>query len=341
MQKFNRRLTGIHDFMVAVLGFNTANDSNYVITAEDKAIIIQPVELGNIVGPELTKISKKVITSATLAMADDRGKLSFGFQQEQFGLTEESGAEEGVYPSPFDYDNHAVLYAPYDMPLPTKPSDPPEEREAWVTRIGGEIARLCKLVNGDTFVLFSAKKDMLDVYGVTQPKLLIEGIPIILHEGDAAVIKQKYDSTPHSVLFGLKSFWEGVDIPGDKLRQVIITKLPFPHPFDPIVAALNRKYNDFNRVSVPPMIYDMKQGAGRLIRSKTDRGFVSILDPRIWTGGSGGKERQLGHLKALMLNPCFKPLSYGKRLFSSLGLNKVVFDFTTLKTYAKHFFKAG
>ena len=341
MQKFNRRLTTIQEFIAALLGFNKSNDTNFVVTAEEKAILIQPVELGTIVGPELMKIPKKIITSATLAMADERGTPSFSFQQEQFGVTNAPGAIAGVYPSPFDYDNHAVLYAPYDMPLPPKPDDPPEERAAWVDKIGAEIARLCELVNGDTFVLFSAKKDMLDVYAVTQPKLRVADIPIILHEGDAAAIKKKYDETPHSVLFGLKSFWEGIDIPGDKLRQVIITKLPFPHPFDPIVAALNRKYNDFNRVSVPPMIYDVKQGSGRLIRSKTDRGFVSILDPRIWTGGSGGKERQLGHLRSLAANPCFKPLSYGKRLFSSLGLNKVIYSFTTLETYAKHFFKTG
>jgi ATP-dependent DNA helicase DinG len=339
MQKFNRRLTSIQEFVAALLAFNEVNDTNFVVTAEEKAILIQPVEMGSIVGPELMKIPNKVITSATLAMADERGVPSFDFQREQFGVLRGPEVLEGVYPSPFDYDNHAVLYAPYDMPLPPKPDDPPEERNAWVDRMGAEVARLCELVNGDTFVLFSAKKGMLDVYAVTRVLLRTTNIPIILHEGDAAAIKQKYDETPHSVLFGLKSFWEGIDIPGDKLRQVIITKLPFPHPFDPIVAALNRKYNDFNRVSVPPMIYDMKQGAGRLIRCKTDRGFVSVLDPRIWTGGAGGKDRQLGHLRSLAANPCFRPLSYGKRLFSSLGLNKVVYDFTTLQTYANHFFQ--
>jgi ATP-dependent DNA helicase DinG len=339
MQKFNRRLTSIQEFVTALLAFNEINYTNFVVTAEEKAILIQPVELGPIVGPELMKIPKKVITSATLAMSDERGAPSFDFQQEQFGILRGPETLTGVYPSPFDYDNHAVLYAPYDMPLPPKPDDPPEERNTWINKMGAEIARLCELVNGDTFVLFSAKKDMLDVYAVTRVLLRTANIPIILHEGDAAAIKQKYDETPHSVLFGLKSFWEGIDIPGDKLRQVIITKLPFPHPFDPIVAALNRKYNDFNRISVPPMVYDVKQGAGRLIRCNTDRGFVSILDPRIWTGGAGGKERQLGHLRSLAANPCFRPLSYGKRLFSSLGLNKVVYDFTTLQTYANHFFR--
>ena len=182
------------------------------------------------------------------------------------------------YPTTFNYATQALLYLNSTMPAPV-PTNTSNYRQALTT----EVADLLNASKGNAFVLFTAKDDLDYVASNIGPQLRLEVEVISQLDSNARTALKQYLSTPNSALFGLKSFWEGVDIPGDKLRLVIITKLPFPNSKDPIINARCDRAGDrsFTDVLLPEMISDLRQGVGRLIRSKTDQGIVAILDSRL------------------------------------------------------------
>jgi ATP-dependent DNA helicase DinG len=302
-------------------------------TPDDSSLYMTPSDIGPIMGPILDQISHKVFVSATLSLNGD-----FSYFKDDLGLPK---AEGKVYNSPFDIAKNVALYLPpFDMPQPVHGLAP--GRLAWISKISEEIRNLCNLTKGGVFVLFSAEKDMSEVESFIGPALFADGLSLIVQRGEVTQHVNNFRQTPNGVLFGLKSVWEGIDIVGDQLRCVIIPKLPFPNPNDPVIAsrselATAQGYNAFTRVSLPAMFTDMRQGTGRLIRSATDKGIIAILDVRAWTGGSKEHDKRL---KRIIADPDHKRLGYGKELLDILGFTTLTNDFTRLERWYNKTFAA-
>lgn len=335
--KLHKRVSELSAFASTLLA---KNSSEYLTTYDEQGLHLQPLDIGRIIAGPLSLISHKIILSATLAMGND-----FEFSKQRLGLTDElrpkgNSIIEKIYPSPFDLRSQAILYIPRHLPLPVH-NGSPEEKKQWVKAIATEIAQLLSATKGDGLVLFSAKTDMNNIIDELGYEFWDDaGLTLIQHEGEATATLAEFMKTPNSVLFGLKSFWEGVDIKGDKLKIVIIPKLPFPNPKDPLITVLSEKAgnNSFMEVMVPHMFFDMKQGVGRLIRSQSDRGFVAILDPRIWTG-TGNRTTHIVRMEKIAADPERKRMGYGKKLLDVLGFTKITDDFTIISDWVNRFFK--
>ncbi len=214
------------------------------------------------------KLECAVLTSATLAVGG-----GFEYMLRRLGL---DYARESVLPSHFDYGEQALLYVPPDLPDPRTPQFGPKAAE--------RIRQLLGITRGRAFVLFTSYAQMKDVY---QRLLGDLDFPMLL-QGDApkSALLEEFRLTPHSVLFATASFWQGVDVQGEQLSCVIIDRLPFAVPTDPIVAARVKSIdaeggNAFFQYQVPAAVITLKQGFGRLIRSLHDRGLLVLLDNRI------------------------------------------------------------
>ncbi len=195
------------------------------------------------------------------------------------GTPDHAGAlnvTEAVLASPFSHQEQALLYLPESMPAPRHPD------------FAGAVARECRALTeasaGRAFLLFTSYENLRKVH-----EILRHDLPFpLLVQGEAPKLEllRRFRSAAGSVLFATSSFWEGIDVPGEALSLVVMDKLPFAVPSDPIVAARARLVEErggdaFRELSVPEAILALKQGAGRLIRSKSDRGVVAILDPRV------------------------------------------------------------
>jgi ATP-dependent DNA helicase DinG len=209
-----------------------------------------------------------VLTSATLAVAG-----GFEYIRSRLGLEH---AREVVLPSHFDYENQALLYVPPDLPDPRAPQ--------FAGRAADRIRRLLEISRGRAFCLFTSYAQMNDIY----ERLLGELEFPMLRQGDApkTALLEEFRITPNAVLFATSSFWQGVDVQGEQLSCVIIDRLPFAVPSDPVVAARVRAVdegggNAFFQYQVPAAVITLKQGFGRLIRSLHDRGLLGLLDNRI------------------------------------------------------------
>ena len=183
-----------------------------------------------------------------------------------------------MVPSHFDYPRQALLYLPPFMPAPRHPDFLPHAAE--------RVRRVLEITRGRAFCLFTSYAQMRELHD----RLLCElPYPFFL-QGSAPrhVLLQQFRETPHAVLFGTSSFWQGVDVQGEQLSCVVVDKLPFAVPTDPILRARTDAItaaggNAFNELHVPQAVIALKQGFGRLIRSLTDRGVLMLLDPRIST----------------------------------------------------------
>jgi ATP-dependent DNA helicase DinG len=208
-------------------------------------------------------------TSATLSTGGN-----FDYIRSRLGL---SGLlKEGIYPSHFHFDTQTLLYIPEDLPPPNAPD--------FTAHIAERILEILQRTAGRALVLFTSYRNLNQVH-----HLLRDRIPFTLHrQGDAprTALLEAFREDIHSVLFATGSFWQGVDVPGESLSCLIVDKLPFDSPGDPVVAARieviqKQGRNPFMAYQVPSAIITLKQGLGRLIRKSSDRGVLSILDNRI------------------------------------------------------------
>ncbi len=211
-----------------------------------------------------------ILTSATLTV-----KQSFSYLRERLGFEE---ATEAQFDSPFDFKQQALLLLPDDIPEPNQ--------RGYQQMLENTLIELCKATGGQTLALFTAISALKQTRTGIQEVLEQENIVVLGQgvDGSRRTLLERFRESPRTVLLGTNSFWEGVDIVGEALSILVITKLPFNVPTDPIFAARSELFEDaFNEYAVPQSILRFKQGFGRLIRSRKDRGIVIVLDKRLLT----------------------------------------------------------
>jgi ATP-dependent DNA helicase DinG len=290
-------------------------DLQFIVAGDDKHFVYwmerrgrglflraSPIDVSGLLQDKLfERVETVVLTSATLASAGN-----FNFIRERLGLAE---ADDLIAPSSYDYDNQAVLYLPQRMPDPRSPQ--------FADAAAAEVINVLNVTDGRAFVLSTSFAGMKALYERVAGEV---DFPCFL-QGTAskAGLLEKFRETPNAVLFATSSFWQGVDVRGAQLSCVIIDKLPFAVPSDPVVAARQRYIDDqggssFYEYSVPQAIISLKQGLGRLIRSATDRGVLAVLDPRLRT-------KAYGRLFLESLPPCLVTSNMADvaRMFESEG----------------------
>jgi ATP-dependent DNA helicase DinG len=259
-------------------------DLNFIIKGDDKKFVYwlerrgrgvflraSPIDVSGLLQDKLfEKVPTVVLTSATLSSAGN-----FNFIRERLGLDQ---ADEMIAESIFDFEHQAVLYLPPEMPDPRSPQ--------WASAAAKEVVKIVNATEGRAFVLSTSLSGMNDLFERVAPE--IDYPCFVQGSGSKGALLKTFRETPNAVLFATASFWQGVDVRGEQLSCVIIDKLPFAVPSDPVVAARQRNIEDqggssFYEYSVPQAIISLKQGLGRLIRSTTDRGVLAVLDPRLRT----------------------------------------------------------
>lgn len=246
-----------------------------------------PLDLSTVLRESvMEKVPTVVLTSATLSTGND-----FHFLRGRLGLTgdtEDVEVEEGIFPSPFDYPEQALLVVPSDLPVPAGESDGRHD-EATI-RATIEHA---KATDGGIFVLFTSYRALRVVAAGLRDRGADATWPLFVQgEAPRAQLVQRFVDSGRGILLGTASFWEGVDVPGHPLRGLLIPKLPFKVPSEPVTAARieaieARGGNAFKEYMLPHAAIRLKQGFGRLIRSRLDRGVVLLLDGRIVTKSYG------------------------------------------------------
>lgn len=240
-----------------------------------------PVDISRMLFEQLFNTPRSmVLTSATMTV---NGNFDHFMNRCGLDLLPAERVHTRIMDSPFDYDNQCLLYIADGMPAPAEAN-----ADGYLDALTDTIYNLVLDTGGRTLVLFTAHKILRDVYYRIRPRLEESGICLLGHnlDGGRGRLVDEFIRDGRSVLFGSSSFWEGVDIPGEDLVSVIIVKLPFAPPNDPIQQArqeliTSRGHNAFYGLSLPQAVIRFKQGFGRLIRSKRDRGAVVILDRRI------------------------------------------------------------
>src|SRR5687768_2527995 len=263
-------------------------DLQFIVTGADKKFVYwlerrnrgvflraSPIDVAGLLQDKLFEsVPAVVLTSATLSSGGN-----FTFIRDRLGL---DTADDLIAESTFDYERQAILYLPPKMPDPRS--------NEWATAAADEVLKILNATEGRAFVLstsFAGMQSLFEnVWAEIDYPCLIQG------SASKGQLLKQFRETPNAVLFATSSFWQGVDVRGQQLSCVIIDKLPFAVPSDPLVAARQRYIDDcggssFYQYSVPQAIISLKQGLGRLIRSTTDRGVLAVLDPRLRTKGYG------------------------------------------------------
>jgi ATP-dependent DNA helicase DinG len=248
-----------------------------------------PIATAGIAHAYLGSIRSVVLTSATLAVDDE-----FDHVEEVVGV---AFTRTEVLPSTFDYDKQGLAFVPRDLPHCSR--DDAEYGLVMHRRIQYCI-ELARISAGGTFVLTTARDEMESI-GDALAKALPWPVLVQGRHGTPQSVLKQYLDLPRAVLVGTKSFWEGVDVPGSALRTLILSKLPFPNPRDPLIQAREQRLKTLDpaatstdvwrHISYVDMMIDLRQGIGRLIRTKHDRGVVAVLDSRIWTKRYGRRVR--------------------------------------------------
>ncbi len=278
---FNNHLKMFKAYIDSFKFINSFEDDNYIywldINSKRTNVILTATPLN--IAKKLSSVlfdnlDRLVFASATIVVNGN-----FDYFKKSLGLDEED-CLECIIKSPFDYDKQMSVYIPTDI-------QDSENINAFVTDASKFILDILLKTNGKAFILFTSYTMLNQIYYSISKKLINKGFKVFLH-GDkprSQLIKE-FKEAENPVLFGTTSFWEGVDVQGENLSNVIITKLPFLVPTDPIVSAISKKIeeeggNSFTDFQLPEAIIKFKQGIGRLIRKKTDSGNVFILDSRI------------------------------------------------------------
>ncbi len=246
----------------------------YALTARDRAekleLHISPLHVGPMMEEYLNqRMESIVLTSATL-----RTHENFEHIKERLYIDSFKAVALG---SPFDYKKSTLVYIPRDIPQPS-------QRSGYQKMIERGIIELAAALNGRVLVLFTSYAQLREVSKAITPRLTLGDIRVYDQSFGTSrdLLLESFKKAEKAVLMGTRSFWEGVDIPGDDLSAVVIAKLPFAVPSDPIFAARSETYaNSFQEYAVPDAILRFRQGFGRLIRRRSDRGVVAIFDSRI------------------------------------------------------------
>ncbi len=305
---FGRRTVELRDQLNFLLEIGDA-DFVYFLEVRRKGVFLKasPIDVSAVVRElVLDRREGSVLTSATLTVDE-----SFDYVRGRLGA---HGAHEVRLPSEFDFREQAVLYLPRRMPDPRS--------QAFPEAVAHELTGLLKVSRGRAFVLFTSYVTLREVQRLLKHSL---SYPLLV-QGSAprTVLLREFKTTPHAVLLATASFWQGVDVSGDALSCVVIDKLPFAPPGDPITAArieaiLANGGNAFIDYQIPLAILTLLQGLGRLIRHRSDRGVLALLDPRVQTKGYGQR-----FLASLPPAPITHDLSDVEQFLVKVGPKNVV-----------------
>ncbi|MCU1594636.1 MAG: dinG [Frankiales bacterium] len=275
-----------------------------VYVTNDRVLRVSPLWVGGAVHDRLFGECTVIATSATLTLGG-----SFRHTANELGLTWMAGSEYGVKAppprdeaavdealaretpparwsyldvgSPFDYSRQGQLYIARDLP------DPGKQSVAWQAAVDDLCATLVEAAGGRTLALFSSTAAAARAAAAVRAKT---DLPVLLQGEDTpGALTHRFASDARTCLFGTRSFWQGVDVPGSACQLVILDRIPFPHVDDPLMKArlADAGSRGFMDVTLPPAAVLLAQGAGRLIRATTDRGIVVVMDPRLWTAQYG------------------------------------------------------
>lgn len=270
-----RQLRDIHDHVHALVFEPDPGRVYWIeIQSDGKRLSLHaaPLHIGPLMQRYLWHEKTSVIlTSATLTAAGEFDYLR--------GRLYADDACELALGSPFDYETAALVYVPDDIPEPS-------DRRNYQYALERSLIQLCKATGGRTLVLFTSYAQLRNTAQAISP-ILAEAEILVYEQGEGAsphALLETFRSADKAVLLGTRAFWEGVDVPGEALSVLVIAKLPFDVPSDPIVSARSETFEDpFNQYSLPEAILRFRQGFGRLIRTQSDRGVVAILDRRVLT----------------------------------------------------------
>ncbi len=303
MRSVTRRLQGAGDGLRHALAPPPDDDSVRWIEVRGRersvAVSAVPLDLAPILREDLfRRLDTAIVTSATLTASSGRVARDanpFDFLAARLGLTEpDLRPTTAVFDSPFRYESQSLLAIPSDVPAPN--TDPAGHRQA-VTRIVLDVAEQS---DGGLFVLFTSHREVRQLASELRARGVERRWPLLVHGEDGRdLLLGRFRQAGKAILLGTASFWEGVDVPGDALRGLVIAKLPFRVPTEPVTAAQceaieARGGDPFTEYMLPHASLRLKQGFGRLIRTSTDRGVVVIADPRVVT-----KQYGRGLLEAL------------------------------------------
>ena len=276
---FSKYVDRIEAFFLNLKFINDMDDENYIywlsmnVKKNNLKLIASPLKINNELEEALfNNLEDIIFTSATIAVED-----SFDYFKKSIGLNEET--HDKVIHSPFDYENQMRVYVPTDTPMPNDKN--------FMSKIHNFVKNLIIRARGNTFILFTSYSTLNYLYYLLKDDLEARGFDLFI-QGMAPrnQLINMYKTSRKPVLFGTDSFWEGVDVKGEKLSSVIMVKLPFKVPSEPVVEAIIENLtkegkNAFMEYQIPESIIKFKQGVGRLIRSKEDKGIITILDNRL------------------------------------------------------------
>ncbi len=241
-------------------------------TQKDDAVLLRsaPLNVGALLRDRVYAERRSIVfTSATLTVGG-----TFDYFRSRIGLAE--NVEELVLPSPFDFYHQALVCLPSDFPLP--------EDEDFDRAVEEVVAETARRAGGRTLVLFTSHRQLRDIHTALKHRIDLDELLILGQgiDGQRRQLLKSFQETDRTLLLGTSTFWEGIDVPGDRLSCVIVVRLPFAVPTEPVFAARAEQLRDsFGRLALPQAALRLKQGFGRLIRTSTDRGAVVILDHRI------------------------------------------------------------
>lgn len=260
------------------------NDSGFVAYVEGKDFVVSPLEVGPLLNESLWSRSKGnypvVLLSGTLAV---QGNLEYICKKLGLDLPDNSCRLEcQVYPSPFDFENRVRIYVPEHMP---RPRHDEQEDEEFIRALASEIEKLVYITQGRALVLFTSYRRMNAVYDLLKEKELPGRLFCQGKELPSYRLLEVFRQDVNSILLATGTFWEGIDAQGETLTLVVMDKLPFPSPNEPLTYGRHERVkvsggDAFREVALPEMLLQLRQGAGRLIRHEEDWGIIAVLDPR-------------------------------------------------------------